>query len=130
MLDGRLFDSSAIINLCGRGNLDKFDGGYTLNLAIFEIGNAVWKQVYLKRRIETEEGLIVLEVLTEIFENLKKIEVSARDVLMLAIEEGLTFYDAAYLHAAIKNNLTLVTDDDRLFKIAKKHVRVLKSREV
>ena len=48
----------------------------------------------------------------------------------LALKEGLTVYDASYLYMAIKDKLTLVTDDYRLKKKASQHVRVLSTREL
>ena len=36
-----LYDSSAIINLCGETKIDKLLEGWTLNLAFYELGNAV-----------------------------------------------------------------------------------------
>ncbi len=45
-----LFDASAIINLCGKKKLDKLLEGWTLNLAFYEIVNAVWKQVYIYKK--------------------------------------------------------------------------------
>ena len=36
-----LFDSSAIINLCGTKRVERLLDGWTLNLAIYELGNAV-----------------------------------------------------------------------------------------
>lgn len=46
------------------------------------------------------------------------VEVDHRAVLRLALEEGLTTYDAAYLHLARKLDAPLVTFDDRLRDIA------------
>ena len=43
-----LFDASAIINLCGEKKLDKRSKD-DLNLAFYEIGNAVWKQVHIHK---------------------------------------------------------------------------------
>jgi predicted nucleic acid-binding protein len=125
-----LFDASAIINISSRGEVEKFQG-YTSNLAIYEIGNAIWKQVYQRKKLSMEEGIKALDVLHEVLENLEKLEVSEpEEVLKMAVNEGLTFYDASYLHLAVKNDLTLVTDDEMLYRIAEKYVRVLKSRDL
>jgi predicted nucleic acid-binding protein len=123
-------DASAIINICSREEIEKIEG-YTSNLAIYEAGNAIWKQVYQRRKISVGEAIIVLEVLYEIFENLKKLEMDdTKEVLKIAVNEGLTFYDASYIYLAVKNNLTLVTDDDKLYRVAERYVKVLKSKEL
>ncbi len=130
MMKKHLFDASAIINLSSRGDVEKLQG-FTSSLAIYEIGNAVWKQVYQRKKLSVEEGLKALSVLHEVLKNLEKLETSEPEkALKIAINEGLTFYDASYLHLALENDLTLVTDDGRLYRIAEKHVRVLKSRDL
>lgn len=40
-----LFDSSAIINLCGQRKPDRLVEGYALNFALYEVGNAVWNRL-------------------------------------------------------------------------------------
>lgn len=125
-----LFDASAIINICSRGELEKLEG-YTSSLAIFEIGNAIWKQVYQRKRLNEDEGMKVLNVMKEVLESLEKLEMDEpQDVLKIAVENGITFYDSAYLYLAIKNDLSLVTDDEKLYRIAGKYVRVLRSRDL
>ena len=125
-----LFDASAIVNICSRGELEKLEG-YTSSLAIFEIGNAIWKQVYQRKRLNKEEGMKVLNVMKEVLESLEKLEMDEpQDVLKIAVENGITFYDSAYLYLAIKNDLSLVTDDEKLYGIAGKYVRVLRSGDL
>ncbi|MBC7131309.1 type II toxin-antitoxin system VapC family toxin [Candidatus Bathyarchaeota archaeon] len=127
----KLFDSSAIINLCAEKNLDPLLEGFTLNLALYELGNAVWKQVYIHNTITVEEANIILDSLAEVFGKMRKLKVEhPLETLKIAVEEKITYYDAAYLHTAVKNNLTLVTDDEKLYRIGKKYVKTVKSKEV
>ncbi len=126
-----LFDSSAIINLCGEKKLDKLLLGWTLNLAFYELGNAVWKQTYIHKKLSPDEAKILLDPLLEIYNKLKKPEKeNGLEALKIAAEEGITFYDAAYIHAAIQNNLTLITDDEKLYEKGKKYVKTLKTNEL
>jgi len=126
-----LFDSSAIINLCGERKLDRFEGAYTLNLAFYEVGNAVWKQVHVYKTLTMEEGCTVLDSLTELVKILKKVEARrVSEVLRIAVEEDLTYYDASYLQASIENSLTLVTDDEKLHAAGKKYVETAKNDEL
>jgi predicted nucleic acid-binding protein len=125
-----LFDSSAIITLCGEKRINKLLEGWTLNLAFYELGNAVWKQVYIYKVIDTNEANIILDSLTEVFMKLKKPEKeNSLEILKIAAKEGLTYYDAAYIQAAIENKLTLVTDDEQLYKASKKYVKAVTSDE-
>ncbi|MEM3679843.1 MAG: type II toxin-antitoxin system VapC family toxin [Candidatus Bathyarchaeia archaeon] len=126
-----LFDSSAIINLCGEKRIDKLFEGWTLNLAFYELGNAVWKQTYIHRTITPEEASKLLDTLTEVFINMKKPEKeNGLETLKIAVREGLPYYDAAYIQAAVENKLTLVTDDEMLYRVAKKFVKTMKSNEL
>ena len=50
--------------------------------------------------------------------------------LELAEDEGLTFYDASYLRAAIGRGISLVTEDTKLRRAAKKHVVVKAAAEL
>ncbi len=123
-----LFDSSAIINLCGEKKIDKLLEGWTLNLAFYELGNAVWKQVHIHKTITTDEANTILDLLTEIFRKLKKPETEeALETLKIAIKENLTYYDASYIHAAIENSLTLVTDDKQLYTTSSKYIKTVTS---
>lgn len=123
-----LFDSSAIIALCDRRNVDRLLEGWTLNLALYEVGNAVWKQVYLHKTLTIDQGNIALDALTEVVKRIRKTLVEdSLDILKIAVAEGLTYYDAAYLHAAIKNDKTLVTNDEKLHTAAKKYVKTITS---
>lgn len=51
-----LFDSSAAVNLCREKKIDKLLEGWTLNLAFYELGNAVWKQANVHKTITTDEA--------------------------------------------------------------------------
>jgi predicted nucleic acid-binding protein len=126
-----LFDSSSIIVLCGEKKLDKLLEGWTINLAYYELGNAVWKQFSIHKKITKSEAEKVLDTLTEAFKRLKKPKnEDALETLRIATEENLTFYDASYIQAAIKNGLTLVTDDEKLLKKAKKYTKAITSQQL
>jgi len=126
-----IFDSSAIINLCGDRKAEKLLDGWTVNLAIYELGNAVWKQVKIYGKITIDEANLVLDSLTEVFRRLKKPATeNPLKTLEIAVKEDLTYYDASYINAAVENNLTLVTDDDKLYRAGKRYVRTIKSNEL
>lgn len=126
-----LLDSSAIITLCGENRVDKILGGWTLNLAFYELGNAVWKQVCLYEKIRVDEANKVLDTLIEVFRKMKKPATEdALGILKIALKEHLTYYDASYIHAAIKNGFTLVTDDDKLLKKAKQYTKTISSQQL
>ncbi|MCD6089839.1 type II toxin-antitoxin system VapC family toxin [Candidatus Bathyarchaeota archaeon] len=91
--------------------------------------------VELRRKLK-ELGIRPSEVIKkalerEVEERLKKQKTeNSPETLKIAIKEGLTYYDASYISAAAENNLTLVTDDEKLYKIGKKYVRTVKSDDL
>jgi len=126
-----IFDSSSIINLCGEKKISKLIEGWTINLTFYELGNAVWKQVYAYKTIDENEANKLLDALMEVFMRLRKPEKeNSLEILKIALKEGLTYYDAAYIQAAIENKLALVTDDKQLLEVGKKYVRVSTSDEI
>lgn len=126
-----LFDSSSIINLCAKKQIDKLLEGWTLSLAFYEVGNAVWKQVHLHKALTPEEGGRALDALVEVLKKMREVRVEdASAILNIAVREGLTHYDASYIHAAIKNVTTLVSDDKKLHSIAEKYVETITSGEL
>jgi len=130
-MNGKLFDTSAIINLCGSQNVEPLFNGQTLWLSFYEIGNAVWKQVRLQKKMSIKEGKTVLKTISDIFNAMKKISnENPEEVLQLANKTNLTFYDTVFLVAAKTNKLTLVTDDKKLEKIAKEYVPVESTRDL
>ena len=126
-----LFDSSSIINLCSERKIERLLEGCTLNLAFYELGNAVWKQVHLHKALTQKEGSEALAALTEVYGQMRELHVEdTSTILNIAVEEGLTYYDASYIHAAIKNDAVLVTDDRKLHTAARKYVETTTSEEL
>jgi predicted nucleic acid-binding protein len=130
-IDQYLFDSSAIIALFERKKLDKILRGWSLTLSLYELGNVLWKQVHLHRAVKLEEARLVLDALTSLHSVMKKAaEPNTLKTLETAVKEGLTYYDAAYIHAAEEKGLALVTEDEKLLEAAGKYVRAVKSSQL
>jgi predicted nucleic acid-binding protein len=120
----RLFDASSIIEILSterRGGVNLFKEGTRTDLTLFEVGNVVWKtrgQRGLKdpgeatRRVrEAGKVLSIMDVA-----HLEPSE--AEQVLGGVLSHGLSFYDASYLYIAIRDGMTLVTEDEALRKAA------------
>jgi predicted nucleic acid-binding protein len=127
-----LFDASSLVNLVKKGFLNAFSQGATADLAIYEALNAVWKEHHLLRKIDRESALTLVEVLHGVLNAIEMYSIKGfeEEVFNLALKEEVTVYDASYLHLAMKNGLTLVTDDIKLMEKAKKHVKTLTSKEL
>ena len=111
-----LFDSSSIFIAFKRDKEDLLLDNYTINLAIFELGNIIWKEAYVFRSMTRKDAVEILDMFSEILSTMKIIEIRSlkREILNLAVEMGVTYYDAAYAYVAKDKNLILVTEDKRL----------------
>jgi predicted nucleic acid-binding protein len=119
-----LFDANAIYRLireCPEEAVDKLSGEATIGLAYYELGNALWRETHLLKRISVEEAEKSLSLM---FAMLARMEVTGVDgeqgteILQTAHKSNLTFYDSAYLVEAKKTSKILVTDDNKLAKAA------------
>jgi len=104
----------------------------TVSLVYYEVGNVVWRECFLLKRIIPKEAT---KLLKSIFAMLQAMDVAVLEdeevgsaILNMAGRLNITYYDAAYLIEAQKLK-TLVTDDEKLTKAAKSvSVKTLTSR--
>ncbi|MEM2637328.1 MAG: type II toxin-antitoxin system VapC family toxin [Candidatus Korarchaeota archaeon] len=87
-------------------------------------------QVYL--RLRSSEPLEWAEIVIETIGamELLSIENFGAEVFEFACRHNLTIYDASYVYTAIKHNFDLVTDDEKMRRVAQKYVKVLGSDEL
>ncbi len=104
--------------------------GATIPLAMYEMGNILWKNHKIRNRISKEEAKESSAVLFELLDSMELIIPSPDSTLSLSLGEGLTFYDSSYLVSAIETGYELVTDDIKLYKIASSKVLVRKSSDL
>ena len=90
---------------------------FTLDLAAYEVGNAVWRRVR-RGELSMEEGNVVVSTLLsllETFEVFSYREVAA-DAFRLAVDAGITVYDAAHVVLAKRLDAHLLTLDGELLR--------------
>lgn len=127
-----LYDASAILNLVKRGVVKAFAKGCTIDLAVYEAVNAIWKECYLLKRMRAEVAYELAELLSKIFSvmDVRTVRGSERGALEVAMKEGVTVYDASYIYIAARDGLTLVTDDRKLIDVARKYASASTTAEV
>ncbi len=104
-----------------------------LDLTMYEMGNILWKEGYLSKSLTREELASLASTTEQILTLVERVSMSPGDIgktLELAEDEGLTFYDASYLRAAIDQEVSLVTEDAKLRRAAQKHVTVKTAAEL
>jgi len=120
-----LFDASSIMHLTKK-HPDKastlLEGEHILDLTKYEVGNAIWK---IYKLLEKTDKSTVIDAVTQAYNLMALMEVikaegmeELTDTMEIAFDEGLSFYDSAYLQSAKKLGLTLVTEDKSLSKRA------------
>ena len=119
-----ILDSSAIarILLTRKGDALRMLGdGCSLDLARYEIGNVLWKEAALFGSMTGEEAASNVEYVARIMEEMRVFSLGtpeeAGETMELAVEHGLTYYDAAYVYRA-RGMPPLVTEDRKLIEKA------------
>ncbi|MCD6324512.1 MAG: type II toxin-antitoxin system VapC family toxin [Desulfurococcales archaeon] len=113
-----LLDASALLNIIrtqGREALRYLRGSYVLTLTPYEVGNALWKEATLIKRLTLEKAVTLLNAISRIFNCLNVVRPSKEvAVLRLASELRLTYYDSSYVVVSAMLDVPLITDDGRL----------------
>jgi len=116
--------------LLTKGKIEPLGGNYTVFLAKFELGNIVWKEVFLHKRMTREEGLRLLFFISKVLNTMNLEDVNCIEAEEIAIDFGITFYDASYVWLARKLDLPLVSEDIRLREALGKKLEVLSVDEI
>ena len=129
---GMLFDASSLIYAIKLRKVEILYGNYVQYLTIYEVINALWKEVILTKTIQAEEAIKLCETLNKILNTMKTLSPLPyeEEILHTSIKLKITAYDASYIVLAKKNNLTLVTEDEILRRKAKEYVKTLSLEEV
>jgi len=112
-----LIDTSALYPILVSGVAFNAEECAVSSLTEYEIGNALWRESQQKKLKDPKR---VATIFSEAIRPLRKMEIdSITNVLAVAIERRLTFYDASYAYLAEKENMRLVTQDADLLKKCK-----------
>lgn len=112
-----LIDTSALYPLLVSGIAFNTEECAVSSLTEYEVGNVLWRANQHKKLKDPQR---IATIFSEAIHSLRKIEIdSLANVLTIAIERHLTFYDASYAYIAEKENMKLVTEDIDLLKKCK-----------
>jgi len=114
-MEGYLLDASVIYPLLDY--IDKVDVKkvYILDLTFYEVGNAIWKDYRIHKKIK--DPFILAKLFHELLKKFNVLrDLPMQEVIRVAVERGLTYYDASYVFAAISRSLTLVSNDKDLLE--------------
>jgi len=125
-----IFDASSIFIAVKNEKLRILKNATTSQLAKYELGNVVWKEVYLHKTLNYDEGLELLQLLMKVVDKMDVAEPDYAETLKTAYRYGITFYDAAYVQLAVDHSDVLVTEDNKLKKKICKDINVLSVDEL
>ena len=109
-----LIDTSALYPLLISGIPFNAEECAVSSLTEYEIGNVLWRE---NQQHKLKDPAKVAEIFSQTIHPLREMKIdSIANVLAVAIERHLTFYDASYAYIAEKENIKLVTEDIDLLK--------------
>jgi predicted nucleic acid-binding protein len=121
-----LFDSSSIVEaLIGERSesIEVLKDGLRLELTFYEVGNSI-RCVYLRqKKVEQADVARKMRAAARVLGIMGVAPIVIEDgdaIMQIAMDRSLTFYDASYLHAAKRDRLMLITEDDPLREAAEK----------
>ncbi|MEM2922607.1 MAG: type II toxin-antitoxin system VapC family toxin [Candidatus Bathyarchaeia archaeon] len=102
----------------------------TTDLAIYEACNSLWKLATLLKSVSLEDASDVAITLKDLAIRgmIQPVGFSSLDfskTIEKACKEKITFYDASYIVNAQGTGAILVTEDDKLQKVANKFVKTI-----
>src|SRR2546428_6806322 len=111
-----IFDASSTYIMIKGKDLESLRDSSTLDLAFYEIGNAVLQESRMEIIDQRASAAIaqVLQNLAGIMNVVPFGNLNAENVLKIARQARLTFYDASYIELAKSNKEALTTDDSPL----------------
>ncbi len=126
-----IIDTSSLLESLNQKKIKKLEGSKTVSLIFYEIGNAIWKKIFLHKELTKEEAIRFLkDVIDFVRKRMKVHEPKYEEVLEIATKFGITFYDACYVWLALKHNEILLTEDKKLKEKIKKYVYVKSVSEI
>jgi predicted nucleic acid-binding protein len=90
---------------------------YTLDLAMKEVANAIWKRVFLLKDMDIKRAFMILNDLFD----MKLLRVEPQDNYLklafeIAINTGTALYDSLFIVQAFSKNAILITADKKQYK--------------
>ena len=95
----------------------------TLDLAVKEVTNAIWRRVALLKDIGVEKAFQMLDNLLSrrgVVLDVESQDTYLKQALKISIDHGITIYDALFIAQALAKKATLATSDKNQCEIASK----------
>ncbi|MEM2882817.1 MAG: type II toxin-antitoxin system VapC family toxin [Candidatus Bathyarchaeia archaeon] len=127
-----LFDASSIFEALIGENVGILSDNYTLEIARYELGNILWRSRALTKDINDGECIRLANLIKNVLKLLNVINIGCCEVEILKIAEELkmTFYDSSYVFIARERGIPLITEDEQLRRKAEGYIKVMNVEEL
>ena len=127
-----LFDSSSIFRAIKQNKIEILNESYTLELARYELGNIIWKDLVLQAKVSKQESQMIAKTIKHTLTIMEVLQIAGKEdeILETAIEHKITFYDASYVYFAKEKQLQLITEDLQLIKKISPTITALSLKDV
>lgn len=118
-----LFDASSIFEALAEGKVLPLFEQTTIDLAMYELMNVLWKHVHLLEIMSRDEAQVFSENLKILFGemNVTPIPEYMEQALEIAINFNISTYDTSYISVASTHNLILVSEDRKQKAVAQEN---------
>lgn len=105
-----------------------------LDLTIYEVCNAFWKEYVKLHRISRDESIracIISKALTRYAKVYKVTDLDVDKIMEIAIENNITFYDSSYITLAYELKIPVASEDKDIINLAPKYnIRAIRLHEL
>lgn len=115
-----LFDTSSIFEAIMNQRVEILLGTTTIPLALYELGNIIWKKTSLLDELTLEEAVELMKVVDDVLKHMVIYENNGLNPksLIIAQQGKMSYYDSSFVHSAIELGYQLVTEDNQMRKIS------------
>ena len=115
-----LFDTSSIFEAIMNQRVEILLGATTIPLALYELGNIIWKKTSLLDELTLEEAVELMKVVDDVLKRMVIYENNGLNPnsLIIAQRGKMSYYDSSFVHSAIELGYQLVTEDNQMRKIS------------
>jgi len=117
-----LYDASAFFLCVERKSIDP--AAFVLDLTYYEVGNILWKHINKLKTITPADSKEPMQIIRNWSNTIPLEKCEMQEILELATEQSLSFYDAAYVFYAKKHGFILHTCDKSLYEKARKTAKM------
>lgn len=93
-------------------------GTTTIPLALYELGNIIWKKTSLLDELTLEEAVELMKLEDDVLKRMVIYENNGLNPksLIIAQQGKMSYYDSSFVHSAIELGYQLVTEDNQMIK--------------